>query len=123
VQYYGKKTRAVLYEATQAEKSLVPKRPMTAGEERRYAKFRCLLVEEREKAGLTQGDVGAKLIPARPQSYIGKIESGTRRLDALEFWDIARVVGYDPCDLMNRLEAQTGKRASRRSTVGNKSKK
>ena len=101
----------------------MPKRPMSAGEERRYAEFRRLLIEEREKAGLSQNDLGAKLVPPRPQSYIGKIESGTRRLDALEFWDIARAVGYDPCDLMNRLEAKTAKRTSRRATGGNKLKK
>lgn len=101
----------------------MPKRPMSAGEERRYAEFRRLLVEEREKAGLSQNDLGAKLVPARPQSYIGKIESGTRRLDALEFWDLARAIGYDPCDLMNRLEAKTAERKSKRATGGSKLKK
>ena len=105
------------------EKSLVPKRPMSAGEERRYVEFRRLLVEEREKAGLTQGELGAKLVPPRPQSYVGKIESGTRRLDALEFWDMARAAGYDPSDLMRRLEAKTVRRTSRRATEGKKSKK
>lgn len=101
----------------------MPKRPMSAGEERRYEEFRRLLIEEREKAGLSQNDLGAKLVPPRPQSYVGKIESGTRRLDALEFWEIARAVGYDPCDLMNRLEAKTVRWTSRRATGGNKLKK
>ena len=87
----------------------MPKRPMSAGEERRYAEFRRLLIEEREKAGLSQADVGAKLNPPRPQSYVGKIESGTRRLDALEFWDMGRAVGFDPCDLLKRLEAKTSR--------------
>lgn len=93
-----------------AGKSLVPKRPMSTGEERRYAEFRRLLVEERERAGLSQSDVGAKLIPPRPQSYVGKIELGTRRLDALEFWDLARAVGYDPCALLKKLESELGSR-------------
>lgn len=105
------------------ESNLVPKRPMSAGEERRYAEFRRLLVEEREKAGLSQGEVGAKLIPPRPQSYVGKIELGTRRLDALEFWDMARAVGYDPCDLLKRLEAQTGRGTSKRAMKSNQTKK
>jgi transcriptional regulator with XRE-family HTH domain len=83
---------------------------MSAGEERRYAEFRRLLVEEREKAGLSQGELGAKLTPPRPQSYIGKIELGTRRLDALEFWDLARAVGYDPCALLKTLESELGGR-------------
>jgi len=96
---------------------------MSAGEQRRYAEFRRLLVKEREKAGLSQGEVGAKLIPPRPQSYIGKIELGTRRLDALEFWDLARAVGYDPCDLLKRLEAEVGRGTSRRATKANRTKK
>ena len=101
----------------------MPKRPMTAGEERRYAEFRRLLVEEREKAGLSQGEVGARLYPPRPQSYVGKIESGTRRLDALEYWDIARAVGYDPCDLLKRLESRTIRLRSKRVNKNNKMKK
>ena len=96
---------------------------MSAGEERRYAEFRRLLIEEREKAGLSQNDLGAKLVPPRPQSYIGKIESGTRRLDALEFWDLARTVGYDPCALMERLENEAAKRPGRRAVKNLKTKK
>jgi ribosome-binding protein aMBF1 (putative translation factor) len=88
----------------------VPKRPMSAHEEKRYEEFRHMLVEEREKAGLSQVELGARLIPPRPQSYIGKIELGTRRLDALEYWDLARAVGFNPCDLLKRLEASTVKR-------------
>lgn len=101
----------------------MPKRPMSAGEERRYAEFRRLLVEEREKAGLSQAELGAKLIPPRPQSYIGKVELGTRRLDALEFWDLARAVGYDPCDLMKRLEPDAGRRTGRSARKVNQAKK
>lgn len=86
------------------------KRPMSAGEERRYAEFRRLLVEEREKAGLSQGDLATLLDPPRSQSYIGKIEVGLRRLDVLEYFDIARAVGYDPCALLKKLESSTAKR-------------
>jgi transcriptional regulator with XRE-family HTH domain len=88
---------------------------MSADEERRYAEFRRLLIEEREKAGLSQGELGARLDPPRPQSYVGKIELGTRRLDALEFWDMARAAGYDPCDLMKKLESITAERPSKQA--------
>lgn len=98
----------------------MPKRPMSAGEVWRYAEFRRLLVEEREKAGLSQVELGERLDPPRPQSYVGKIESGTRRLDALEYWDIARAVGYNPCGLLKKLELRTVKQ---RSQDRNKSKK
>lgn len=101
---------------------------MSAGEERRYVEFRRLLVEEREKAGLSQGDLATLLDPPRSQSYIGKIEVGLRRLDVLEYFDIARAVGFDPCDLLKKLEAATAKRRSSadRSTArarGNNSRK
>ena len=72
--------------------------------------FRRLLVEEREKAGLSQGELGARLDPPRPQSYVGKIEVGIRRLDALEYFNIARAVGFDPCGLVERLDAKTRKK-------------
>jgi hypothetical protein len=96
---------------------------MSTDEERRYAEFRRLLVEEREKAGLSQGELGARLVPPRPQSYIGKIEIGTRRLDALEYWDIARAVGYDPCGLLRKLESRMVKQPSKRMTKNNITKK
>lgn len=93
----------------------MPKRPMSTDEERRYAEFRRLLVEEREKAGLSQGELGALLDPPRAQSYVGKIEVGLRRLDALEYFDIARAVGFDPCGLLEKLEAKTGRKAIKRA--------
>lgn len=101
----------------------MPKRPMSTKEERRYAEFRRLLVIAREKAGLTQGELGAKLIPPRPQSYIGKIELGTRRLDALEYWDLARAVGYDPCGLLKKLDATMVERPRKRATKSKRTKK
>jgi transcriptional regulator with XRE-family HTH domain len=102
---------------------LVPKRQMSAGEERRYAEFRRLLVEEREKAGLSQAELGAKLDPPRPQSYVGKIELGARRLDALEFWDLARAVGYDPCALMKKLKSELDRRPNKPVRKANQTKK
>lgn len=101
----------------------MPKRPMSAHEERRYAEFRHLLVEEREKAGLSQGELGARLVPPRPQSYVGKIELGTRRIDALEYWDLACAVGYDPCSLLKKLESRTAKQPSKRMIRNNKTKR
>lgn len=88
----------------------MPKRRLSPNEEARYVAFRRLIVEEREKAGLSQGEVAALLDPPRPQSYVGKIEVGLRRLDALEYFDIARAVGFDPCGLVEKLDAKTSKK-------------
>ena len=101
----------------------MPKRPMSAHEESRYEEFRRLLVEEREKAGLSQVELGARLVPPRPQSYVGKIELGTRRLDALEYWDLARAVGFNPCDLLKKLESRTVKRSTANRPTANTRRK
>lgn len=48
-----------------------------------YQHLRRLLVEARERAGLTQGEVAARL--KRGQSFVSKYEQGERRLDVVEF--------------------------------------
>ena len=69
--------------------------------ERRYAAFAELLKEERKSVGLTQAALAKKL--RRPQSYVSKYERGDRRLDVIEFIEIARVIGFDPHDFLRRL--------------------
>jgi hypothetical protein len=39
----------------------------------------------------------------RPRSFIGRIEAGERRVDVIEFIEIARVLGADPYRLLDRL--------------------
>ena len=60
-----------------------------------------ILVESREQAGLTQRDLAARL--KRPHSFIGRIEAGERRVDVIEFIEIARVMGLDPKQLFAKL--------------------
>jgi ribosome-binding protein aMBF1 (putative translation factor) len=96
---------------------------MSAREEERYEEFRRMLAGEREKAGLSQVELGARLIPPRPQSYVAKIELGTRRLDALEYWDIARAVGFNPCDLLKKLESRTVKHPTTKSPTASTPRK
>lgn len=47
-----------------------------------YGIFRRLLVEARERQGMTQVQLAARL--RKPQSYISKYEKGERRLDVVE---------------------------------------
>lgn len=70
--------------------------------ERSYAAFTDLLREERSKAGLTQAMLAKKL--QRPQSYVSKYERGDRRLDVIEFLEIARVLKFDPSNFLQRLD-------------------
>jgi transcriptional regulator with XRE-family HTH domain len=69
--------------------------------ERNYATFTDLLRRERGEAGLTQEELAKKL--RRPQSYVSKYERGERRIDVVEFLEIARAVGFDPNDFLKRL--------------------
>ena len=60
-----------------------------------------VLVAAREAAGLSQRDLAVRL--KRPRSLIGRIESGERRVDVIEFIEIARVMGVDPRQLFARM--------------------
>jgi len=58
-----------------------------------YEYFRSLLIAAREKAGLTQAEVSARL--DRPQSFVAKYEGGERRLDVVEFIQVCRALDID----------------------------
>lgn len=61
-----------------------------------------LIVEERKKAGLTQPDVARKL--RRNQSIVATMESGQRRIDVVEFLELAEAIGFDPRKAIARLQ-------------------
>lgn len=73
-------------------------RSIHSSEQRR---LRALLVEAREHAGLTQAEVARRL--RRPQSFVAKYEGNERRIDVVEFIQIARALGVDPRDLLTRV--------------------
>jgi transcriptional regulator with XRE-family HTH domain len=68
-----------------------------------YEYFRSLLIAAREKKGLTQADVSARL--ARPQSFVSKYESGERRLDVVEFLEVCRALEAEPKTIIKKMEA------------------
>jgi transcriptional regulator with XRE-family HTH domain len=65
-----------------------------------------MLVNLREKAGLTQRQLATKL--NREHNLIGRLELGERRLDAVEFFWICKACGADPetaaRDLMRKFK-------------------
>jgi transcriptional regulator with XRE-family HTH domain len=69
---------------------------------KKYERLRLLLVEAREEAGLTQVELGKKL--RRPQSFVSKIERGLRSVDLIEFIEIAKAIGFDPAEFLQKLE-------------------
>lgn len=71
--------------------------------ERSYAAFTELLKEERKNAGLTQAALAKKL--RRPQSYVSKYERGDRRIDVIEFLEIAGAIQFDPNEFLRKLDS------------------
>ncbi len=64
-------------------------------------RFRALLADRRKKAGLTQEALARRL--SRPQSFVSKYEKGERRLDVIEFLEVADAVGLDPAAFIRHL--------------------
>ena len=69
---------------------------------KKYDYFRQLLIEARRKGQMTQVQVAKLLL--RPQSYVSKYEVGERRLDVIEFLEVAKVIKCDPLSILRKLE-------------------
>lgn len=67
----------------------------------RHVRLIDLLVEQRNRAGLSQADLAEKL--GRYQSVVSQIESGGRRVDVVELLDIAEIIGLDVHALIDDL--------------------
>ena len=70
----------------------------------RHRALRALLVAKRKAAGLTQTVVAQRL--RKPPSYVAKYEGGDRRLDVLEYLDVAAAIGFDPVEALRQLVAE-----------------
>jgi transcriptional regulator with XRE-family HTH domain len=76
---------------------------MKSGSEETYERFQKMLVEARRKSGLSQQEVADRL--GRPQTYVSKCELGTRRIDVVEFLEMAEVLGFDPATFIEKLKS------------------
>ena len=70
---------------------------------KQYRRFRTLLIQARKTAGLTQAELAEQL--KRPQSFVSKMERGERRLDVIEFLEVARVLRLDVAAFLHKLDA------------------
>jgi transcriptional regulator with XRE-family HTH domain len=61
---------------------------------RKHTQLRKLLTKARKDAMLTQTVLARRL--GRQQAYISRIERGERRIDVVEFLDLAHAMGLDP---------------------------
>ncbi|MCQ1772888.1 helix-turn-helix transcriptional regulator [Neorhizobium galegae] len=62
-----------------------------------------LVRDKREAAGLTQEAIAKTL--GEHQSFIARLESGQRRIDVLEYVTLAKVIGFDAVDELQKLIA------------------
>lgn len=67
-----------------------------------YKQLCAILIARRKAAGLSQYALADKL--KRPQSFVAKVEGGERRIDVLEFLDIAHALNADPYEILSALE-------------------
>ena len=68
---------------------------------RRHRALLAVLIGSRKEAGLTQRELAQKM--KRPQSFVAATETGERRLDVVEFFELAAALGVDPEDLFGRV--------------------
>lgn len=67
----------------------------------RHKALIALLVEKREAAGLTQAQLAEKL--GEYQSFVARLESGQRRVDVVEFLELADLLGFSAAKEMEKL--------------------
>jgi transcriptional regulator with XRE-family HTH domain len=73
--------------------------------EPRYREVIGRLVEARRALGLSQEALANRL--GRHQQFVSRYEIGERRLDIVEFADVARALGIDPAALVGAIGAAT----------------
>lgn len=59
----------------------------------------------RKAAGVTQVELAERL--GRPQSFVSKVERGERRLDVIEFCQVAEALGRDPAEMLGAFAEST----------------
>ena len=69
----------------------------------RYRLFLQLLIQARREKNVTQVQLAQML--NKPQSYVSKYESGERRLDVVEFLDIADRLELDAAEFIRRISS------------------
>ena len=64
-----------------------------------------LIVTKREAAGLTQTQLAQKL--GEYQSFVARLESGQRRIDVIEFLELATILGFDPAKAIRLIQRKS----------------
>jgi transcriptional regulator with XRE-family HTH domain len=71
---------------------------------KRYKALVGLLVARRQAAAMTRSDLAARL--GKSQSFVARLESGQRRITVVEFMTLAKILRFDPYEVISTLEKQ-----------------
>lgn len=77
-----------------------------------YKALRAELRAVREKAGLSQRDLAAKL--SVPHSWVAKVEAGERRIDVVELAWFFNACGENPAAATSALVARFGRETTKK---------
>ncbi|ESX27828.1 helix-turn-helix domain-containing protein [Mesorhizobium sp. M1060] len=72
----------------------------------RHKALIALLIKNREAAGLTQVELATRL--GQYQSFVARLESGQRRVDVVEFINLAEILGFSAPSAIKKLSEVTG---------------
>ncbi len=67
----------------------------------RHQDFIAFIAAVRKAADVTQVELAGRLV--KPQSFVSKVERGERRLDVIEFCQVAEALGRDPARLLGEF--------------------
>ena len=62
-----------------------------------------MLIDARKASGLSQTELAERL--GRVQTFVSKYERGERRLDIIEFIDVATALNLDDVKVLRKLQA------------------
>jgi len=62
-----------------------------------------MLIDARKASGLSQTELAERL--GRVQTFVSKYERGERRLDIIEFIDVATALNLDAVKVLRKLQA------------------
>ena len=71
-----------------------------------YERFRALMIKVRKAKRIPQWELAQRI--GRSQSYVAKYEGGRRRLDVVEFLEVAKALRVDPWRIIRRLTKELG---------------
>ena len=61
-----------------------------------------MIIKRREAISMTQTEFARRL--GEYQSFVGRLESGQRRVDVVELIEIAEALGFDPAKIVSALK-------------------